>query len=230
MARRLHSRGKLKDKLAIIPPWPHENLLDEVEHDQNPFRAKHGLQGKFVIMYSGNHSPSNPLNTLLEAARHFKDDPELRFLFVGGGIGKKAVEDYIREHDLTNCLCLPYEPQANLKYSLPAADVHVVSLGDNMVGIIHPCKIYGAMAVGRPVLYFGPAPSHISDLLEQHAFGITVKHGDVNGAIQAIEKLRQSDPSVLKQMGKIAQQVLHQRYSQELLCGRYCDGLELILR
>ena len=29
------------------------------------------------------------------------------------------------------------------------ADVHVVSLGEKMVGIIHPCKIYGAMAVAR---------------------------------------------------------------------------------
>src|SRR5437762_11223864 len=27
----------------------------------NPFRVKHGLVGKRVIMYSGNHSPANPL-------------------------------------------------------------------------------------------------------------------------------------------------------------------------
>jgi hypothetical protein len=31
-------------------------------------------------------------------------------------------------------------------------------------------------------------------------------------------------------MGKPAKQVLHQRYSQHVLCGRFCDGLELILR
>ena len=35
-----------------------------------------------------------------------------------------------------------------------------------MVGIIHPCKIYGAMAAARPILFLGPNPSHISDLLE----------------------------------------------------------------
>jgi hypothetical protein len=27
-------------------------------------------------------------------------------------------------------------------------------------GIIHPCKIYGAMTVARPILYFGPLLSH----------------------------------------------------------------------
>jgi hypothetical protein len=36
-----------------------------------------------------------------------------------------------------------------------------------MVGIIHPCKIYGAMAAAKPILYFGPQPSHITDLSRQ---------------------------------------------------------------
>jgi hypothetical protein len=230
MAQRLYRRGKLQDKLAIIPPWPHETFVEPVEHDANPFRTKHNLAGKFVIMYSGNHSPSNPLSTLLEAARHFRDDPQLRFMFIGGGIGKKAVEDYIRQHNLANCIALPYQPLSDLRFSLSAADVHVVSLGDNMVGIIHPCKVYGAMAVGRPVLYFGPSPSHISDLLDRHSFGITVHHGDVTAAIAAIDRLRTSDPQTLGHMGRLAQQVLNENLSQELLCGRFCDGLELILR
>ena len=63
-------------------------------------------------------------------------------------------------------MSLPYQPIAELKYSLTAADVHVVSLGEGMVGIIHPCKVYGAMTAGRPILFLGPRPSHVSDLLE----------------------------------------------------------------
>ena len=96
-----------------------------------------------------------------------------------------------------------------------------------MVGIIHPCKVYGAMAVGRPVLYFGPRPSHISDLLDRHQFGLSVKHGDVQGAIDAIEQLRQTDPDELIRMGGVAQHVLGRTLSQEILCGRMCEGLEL---
>ena len=126
-------------------------------------------------MYSGNHSPSNPLSTLLSAAQRLKDDPKIRFLFVGGGIIKKELEAFVREHNLSNVTCLPYQPLEELRYSLSAADVHVVSLGEKMVGIIHPCKVYGAMAVGRPVLYFGPRPSHISDLLDTAPFGMRVE-------------------------------------------------------
>ena len=52
-----------------MPPWPHEeHIEDDRPDDAIPFGMKHGLVGKFVIMYSGNHSPANPLQTLLEAA------------------------------------------------------------------------------------------------------------------------------------------------------------------
>jgi len=227
MADRLRPRANLGEKMVIIPPWPHETFVEPVAHDANPFRATHNLHGKFVIMYSGNHSPSNPLDTLLEAAKHFKDDDQLRFLFVGGGVGKKAVEQYIRDNELSNALALPYQPLSELRFSLSAADVHVVSLGENMVGIIHPCKVYGAMAVGRPVLYFGPRPSHISDLLDRHEFGVSVRHGDVRGAIEAIELLRRTSRAELDRMGTVAQRVLGRTLSQEILCGRMCDGLSL---
>jgi len=48
--------------------------------------------------------------------------------------------------------------------------------------------------VARPVLFFGPSPSHIADLLEQHQFGLHVAHGDVGGALRAIEQLRSMTP------------------------------------
>ena len=90
--------------MIVMPPWPHENYVESVDQATNPFRARHGLVGKFVIMYSGNHSPSNPLSTLLGAAIQLRDDADLRFLFVGGGLGKKEVEAVIGEHKLRNAL------------------------------------------------------------------------------------------------------------------------------
>jgi hypothetical protein len=162
-------------------------------------------------MYSGNHSPSNPLDTLLAATLRFRDDPGVRFAFVGGGIGKREVEAHIRQHNLTNVVSLPYQPIANLRHSLSAADVHVVSLGGDMVGIIHPCKIYGAMAAGRPVLYLGPRPSHVSDLLDAHGFGRAVAHGDAAACAQAIDDLRNAPPAELRRMGETANAVMTAR-------------------
>ena len=51
--------------IEVFPPWPMEGALETIHHDDNPFREEHGLSGKFVVMYSGNHSLVHPLGSLL---------------------------------------------------------------------------------------------------------------------------------------------------------------------
>ena len=231
MASRLEARvPRLHEKMLVMPPWPHEAHLEPLAHDQNPFRAKHDLgPDQFVVMYSGNHSPANPLRTLLDAAYCFRDRPRVRFFFIGGGLGKKEVETFAAEHKLSNIVSLPYQPLAELRYSLSAADVHVVSLGDDMVGIVHPCKIYGAMTVGRPILFLGPRPSHIADILDENPIGKHLRHGDVEGCVAAIQSFLDAPPAELARMGQTAQRVLTQRFTQAYLCGTFCDALERAL-
>ena len=112
------------------------------------FRAAHGLTDKFVVMYSGNHSPVHPLTTLLAAAQRLASDPRYVFCFVGGGSEHPKVKTFAAQHGLKNILCLPYQPLAELAGSLSAADLHVVVMGDPFVGTIHPCKIYNILTVG----------------------------------------------------------------------------------
>ena len=226
MAERIRLKANLNGRLQVLPPWPHEKHLGAVNHSDNPFRRKHHLQDKFVFMYSGNHSASNPLATILEAAVHFRDDPRVAFLFIGGGLAKQDVEQVIRDHGLTNVLSLPYQPLSELKYSLSAADVHIVSLGDPFVGIIHPCKIYGAMASARPILFLGPRPSHITDLLDDHRFGWHVAHGDVRGAIDTIESIRCTGQQELTRMGMDAQRIVRAHLGQAELCSAFCQTME----
>ena len=117
------------------------------------FRAEHGLTDKFVVMYSGNHSPCHPLDTLLGAASELAGQPGIAFCFVGGGSEFGKVKAFASKHRLTNLVCLPYQPLDKLSASLSAADLHVIIMGDPFVGIVHPCKIYNILGVGSPVLY-----------------------------------------------------------------------------
>lgn len=230
MAGRLLKRGDFEKKMLVMPPWPHEEHISPPPREENPFRKAHGLGDKFVVMYSGNHSPANPLITLLDAAVALRERDDIRFLFVGGGLAKKDVERYIAEHGLKNVVSLPYQPLAELGNSLGAADVHVVSLGNAMVGVVHPCKIYGAMAVGRPILFLGPKPSHVTDILDRLENGKAVMHGDVEGCARAILELREASPASRGQMGRVGQQEVREHLSQSQMCGRFCDGLEKAFR
>jgi glycosyltransferase involved in cell wall biosynthesis len=158
------------------------------------FRKTHGLQDKFVVMYSGNHSPVHPLDTLMQAAERLKDDTSIAFCFVGGGSEFKRVQKWAGTGKRANVLCLPYQPLAQLSGSLSAADAHVVVMGDAMLGLVHPCKIYNILAVGAPVIYIGPKPSHATEILDRlgdEARSIRVAHGEADNLAKRIQDLRQ---------------------------------------
>lgn len=223
MAERVAAKlPSARSRMTVLPPWPLEDVSEPLAHEDNAFRRAHGLENAFVVMYSGNHSLVNPLGTLLAAAERMQDDANLVFLFVGGGVGKREVEAS-RARGIRS---LPYQPMAALRQSLSAADVHVVSIGDEMVGIVHPCKVYGAMAVARPVLMFGPAENHVADILERDQIGRQVAHGDVDGAVDALRTFRRSPAADLAAMGRRAQSVITDRLSRDRLTRALCDVLE----
>ena len=224
MRERVLAKLAVPDKVHVLPPWPHDDYLGRPS-GPNRFRAEQGWGDAFVVMYSGNHSLQNPLTTLLEAIRRFEGDRRVRFVFVGGGAGKADVERLIAA-GATNVTSLPYQPIEVLGESLSAADLHVVSVGDDMVGIVHPCKIYGALAVGRPILLFGPDPCHAGDILAEAAIGWHVRHGDVDAAERAIKAALALDPEDRQALGDRAAGLAASRFSSRVLKQEFCDLLE----
>ena len=222
MAERINRKCDVHDKLTVLPPWPLDDQLEPVEHAANPFRMAHGLEGKFVVMYSGNHGPSNPFSTILEAAARLIDEPRLVFMFIGGGVGKAEVSAC----RLPNVRSLPYQPLEMLRYSLSAGDVHLVTIGAEVVGIVHPCKVYGGMAVARPILLLGPERSHVGELLSRDTIGWVLHHGDVEGAVRLFREMVALPPETLKERGRRARALVDQQLSKARLCGQLCDVLE----
>ena len=222
MARRLERKRPVAGALAIVPPWPEEDDVAEIPPLDNPFRASHGLNGKRVIMYSGTLGLANPVHTLLAAAEQFEDRPDLVFLFVGGGAGMGEV----RSRNRPNVRWLPYQPFDQLRYSLAAGDVHIVSLGEPMVGIVHPCKVYGAMARARPILYLGPPESYLTEMMDEADFGWQVRHGDVAGAVAVIRTILGAEPSSLERIGARGKALIEGKRTRRISCGRVCDAIE----
>jgi glycosyltransferase involved in cell wall biosynthesis len=182
MKERVVAKGIAPERIAIVPPWSHDDHVSYSEAGREAFRRQHGLGDKFVVMYSGNHSPCHPLDTLLGAARALEARPDIAFCFIGGG----SEQVKMRDAGLSNVICLPYQPLDTLSSSLSAADLHVVVMGESFVGIVHPCKVYNILAVGAPVLYIGPEPSHVTDIASQQARFSCARHSDVGGVVAAI--------------------------------------------
>jgi len=225
MARKLKLKLPFDKHISVIPPWPHEDKITKTIRGGLHFRKKHKLEDKFVIMYSGNHSWVHPLDTLIEAAKKLISRSDILFLFVGGGVEKKKVERAIQE-GVPNIRSLPYQSFENLGESLSAADVHVVVMGEPMVGIVHPCKIYGAMTVRRPLLAIAPDNSHIAEIIDGHGIGFRFNHGDVEGVVQAILTLAEMDKNERDRMGDKAGALVRSHFNQALLIKKFINILE----
>jgi glycosyltransferase involved in cell wall biosynthesis len=183
-----------RTKITVIPPWSHDNDVRFDATGREQFRKLHGLDGKFVVMYSGNHSPVHPLDTLMQAAEQLKDDPDIVFCFIGGGSEFVRVKQWAAETQNARVLCLPYQPLDKLSTSMSAADAHLVVLGEAMLGIVHPCKIYNILAVGAPVIYIGPQPSHVLEILDRLDDGhpwAAVSHGEVEILVRRIREMQE---------------------------------------
>jgi glycosyltransferase involved in cell wall biosynthesis len=219
------TRDRRHSKMQVIPPWSAARPGCWRPPWPNAFRDARGLDRKFVVMYAGNHALQHPLDTLLDAAARLEHDRDVAFVFIGGGAGKAAIDARICA-GAANLVSLPFQPAGQLDDVLTAADVHVVSMGGDVVGIVHPCKIYGALAVGRPVLFFGPAESPPGELLADLGAGRRVDHGDVAGAVEAIGSLRSLAPQTRAALGQASAHAIATRFGACELCREVCDLIE----
>jgi colanic acid biosynthesis glycosyl transferase WcaI len=215
----------LRSPIQVIPPWPMEDYLETVAHSENSFRKEQGWEDKFVVMHSGNHSLVHPLDTILDAADALKDDPRFVFVFIGGGRGKEIVDARLREQSsaASNIISLPYQSLDQIRYSLSAADLHIVSLGNEMSGIVHPCKIYGILSIGRPVLTLGPNESYLSDIIGDNEIGWSIRHGDLDGVVAALQTAAAQTEKERVAIGQHAQKIAAEKFSREQLVRQYLD-------
>jgi glycosyltransferase involved in cell wall biosynthesis len=186
MRRVIEDKGIGADKLRLVTPWADPEEVRPIPHEQNAFRAAHGWQGRLVVMYAGNLGLGHDTQTLLRAMEQLKDDPRLRFVFVGGGKRMAEIRAAMETKKLANVELMEYVPREQLGEMLAAADVHLITQGMGTTGLIVPSKLYGILAAGRPTVYLGPVDSEIALTLEEGNAGKAIAVGDVQGLISAI--------------------------------------------
>ncbi|OGW82043.1 MAG: hypothetical protein A3G33_04665 [Omnitrophica bacterium RIFCSPLOWO2_12_FULL_44_17] len=218
MKERLAASGVPENKIQIISPWAHDATVHPVNHEENHFRKQYQLENKFVVMYSGNHSLCHPLDTLLGVALRLRNEPAILFYFIGGGARICDVRDFKLKHGLDHIIQLDYQPMEGLSESLSAADLHVVTMGDEFVGMVHPCKIYDILAVGRPFIFIGPSKSHIGEIVCEHRIGYHVEHGNIDGLVQIIQKVRTLRIEEKAEILRTSMSIINNKFSQKKMC------------
>ncbi|HUT57559.1 MAG TPA: glycosyltransferase family 4 protein [Phycisphaerae bacterium] len=220
MKERIQTYNPPRGRLYIMPVWADGKRLAPIPRKQNRFIDRCGLTGKFVVLYSGNIGTGESLDTILDAAERLAEDDGIVFVFIAEGPQRDRLEATARARGLANVRFLPYEDRRDLAYSLSSGHVHVVYFGPGRDGMKVPCKTYGIMAVGGPILYVGSAGNEVADLVSTNRIGFVVRDGDAPGVVAAIKTLR-SDPGLLREMSYRSRTVFEREYDFEIVAGRF---------
>jgi len=229
MAGVLHDRGIAGDGVALIPYWSEEDEIRPIAPGDNGLRREWGFDNAadFVIGYSGNFGRAHEFATVLEAAEHLRDDPHIRFLLVGGGHGRRQVGEHVQRRALANVRLQSLQPRERLAESLSVADVHLVSLRPSLEPYVVPSKLYGIMAVARPVLFVGAGDGEVATVLRSHGIGHTVAIGESRALAARILEM-QRDRTACEAMGRRARQVFERDHLRSRAVSAWLSLLKAI--
>ncbi len=174
MAQRIQNELADNGATIVIPNWVIHSDLTPVDRDKNRLRQEWQLQSQFVVGYSGNLGLAHDCQAILDAIRKLKSHESIRFLFIGGGAGYDHILLEAQKSQLDNVSFKPYQDLDLLSESLSVPDIHLVSLLPEMEGLIVPSKMYGVLAVGRPMMFIGDDSGEIGSLIKKFDIGCVV--------------------------------------------------------
>lgn len=135
-----------------------------------------------TIGYSGNLGRAHEVETIIAAMQLM---PDVRFVFTGGG----ARLERVKREAGANVSFRPYAARDKLGESLSSVDAHLVSLQPALEGLIVPSKLYGILAVGRPVIFIGSKDGEVARIIRECRCGLVVEPGDAEGLARAIRNV-----------------------------------------
>ncbi|HSC92983.1 MAG TPA: glycosyltransferase family 4 protein [Gaiellaceae bacterium] len=223
MRRRLEEKGTPSDRLAVIPNWVDTTAITPQGLD-NPWARANALDGRFVVMHSGNVGHAQNLDNLVRSATFLRDLDDLRILIVGFGARSDDMLALVSRLEVDNVRFKPYQPREVLAQSLSSADVHFVGLGKGLSGYVVPSRLYGILAAGRPVIVAADEDSETARIVREVECGVVIAPGRPEVLAATIRELRER-PDELERMGARGREYVVAEADRNVAIRRYRELL-----
>lgn len=158
---------------VIVPPWD-DRAIPEVTVDQNRFIELAGLKGKRVALYAGNLGEGHIYEPILRLAAACAAANESEWVFVFVVRGSKKADLLKDSRGMDNVKVFDYQQEDLLPDVLWSADIHLITMNTESLGLVVPSKLYGALKTGAPVLFVGPRESQAALDLDAHEAGLAL--------------------------------------------------------
>jgi glycosyltransferase involved in cell wall biosynthesis len=223
----LIGKGIPKKKIRLICNGADPDMFN-VKGNGKRIREEFGLNGQFVVSYTGALGLANDIPTILRAADQLRDDRKIHFLLVGDGKERANLEALAGTMKLSNVTFTGSRPKLEMAEILAASDACLATLKDiPMFRTTYPNKVFDYMAASRPTIL--AIDGVIRRVIETAQGGIYVPPGDDAAVASAVRELSQ-DCRRCEQMGRAARAYVVEHFNRHHQASEFVEVLTALLR
>ncbi|NME83277.1 glycosyltransferase family 4 protein [Clostridium sp. SM-530-WT-3G] len=224
--KHIKERGFSTDKFVYVP-----NGIIVNDEKKNPPKEKTierleqlKKEGYFLVGYTGNHSPANVLDTLIDAGKE-TTDKKIKYVLVGKGNVKNELIEYAKANNVSNVEFLDPVLKDNMDNVLQLLDICFISLKkQNLFNYgVSPNKLFDYMMAARPVIY---AVEASNDPVKDCGCGISVPAENPKAVVEAVMKIKKLSDEEKVEMGKRGREYVLENHMYHPLAERFLNAIK----
>lgn len=203
MGKRLQKKHITPNKITFIPNWAdleviapsasghHVEVSDKVKAAaKNPEEMFRDDSPKFRVLYAGTIGRAHPMKVIIEAAEILSKHKEIEFVFVGDQHAHSVLAKERAKRGLENIKFMSFQPIEKYRKVMENGDLHLVTMREEVQGMLVPCKFYSGLTARRPTIFVGPQNCEISMTIKKYKAGAVVSPSDGQALADTIYKYR----------------------------------------
>lgn len=198
----LEKLGRKDDNITFIPQCPEKLYEENVYDEEMSERFKDG----FNIVFTGNISPAQDLETITEAARMCMENglKDIRFIIVGDGMSREYFEKIVDLAGIKEMFVFEgFHPINDIPKYTAIADALLGTLkADGLEDFSIPAKVMSYLAAGRPLLI--GMDGEPEKIVNDAGCGYASKPGDAMALFNNIKTLYGLSPEEREKLGRNA--------------------------
>lgn len=224
MKERLLEASKLAPEKVVVLPQACEKFY-EVDIVDDSIAER--FSGRFNVVFTGNISPAQSFETMIEAAELLRDrgHQEVRWIIVGDGMSRREIESSVESRGLADCFEFvgQVSPEEIPAYTT-IADVLVGCLvKSDLLEATIPAKVLSYVAAGRPVVL--AMDGEVGELIRDSGCGRVGPAGDAQTLASNLESILSLPESERQRMGVNARNYHFKHLERNIVLGRLTDFL-----
>lgn len=196
-----------KNSFTYLPQYA-EDLFENVA-------SKAEAKKTIDFVFAGNIGTLQSVDTIIEAAELLKDNKQLLFHIVGGGIELASLQDEVKAKNLENVIFYGRRPVEEMPKFYSMADAMLVTLtGDPLLSLTLPGKVQSYMAAGKAII--GAIDGETKTIVEEAQCGFISKSGDSKALAESILRFSSLSDEDKESMGLKARIYYTDKFSKNM--------------